>query len=83
LGEGDAALAILERDLRWLLGCNPASLGTRQRKIRDWAEKAQALRTWPTLCVRIHLIAKARAWMVKARTHLMAIFGIAGRAHRP
>jgi hypothetical protein len=35
LGERDAARAVLERDLLWLLGRDPATLGADQRKIRD------------------------------------------------
>ena len=36
LGEKDAASAVLERDLLWLLDRNPATLGADQRKIREY-----------------------------------------------
>ncbi|HMD97480.1 MAG TPA: hypothetical protein VKM93_09165 [Terriglobia bacterium] len=41
LGERDAARAILERDLLWLLGRDPATLGADQRKIRKWVAAGQ------------------------------------------
>jgi hypothetical protein len=36
LGEREAARAVLERDLRWLLDRDPATLGADQRKIREY-----------------------------------------------
>ena len=35
LGERAAALAIPERDLLWLLDRDPATLGTKQRQVRE------------------------------------------------
>jgi hypothetical protein len=42
LGERDAARAILERDLLWLLRRDPATLGAVQREIRGWLAERQA-----------------------------------------
>jgi hypothetical protein len=36
LGEHDAARTVLKRDLRWLLNCDPSTLGVGQRTIRDY-----------------------------------------------
>jgi hypothetical protein len=41
LGERDAARAILERDLLWLLSRDPATLGADQRRIRGVLAEGQ------------------------------------------
>jgi hypothetical protein len=38
LGERAAARAILERDLRWLLDRDPATLGSDQRQAREYVK---------------------------------------------
>jgi hypothetical protein len=39
LGEREAARAVLERDLVWLLDRDPATLGAKQRKAREYVAR--------------------------------------------
>jgi hypothetical protein len=39
-GELPTGLAVLERDLLWLLDCDPATLSTDQRTVREYVARA-------------------------------------------